>query len=103
MAVEDWCHSSNTVIATMGKSMKPKYDKYWEKSNMALSVACFLDPRFKTNLVNYYAEKIYGEIDMFQCILKKKFHGCCQPLIPSLSLVQQLQRMHQLQMCKRIL
>ncbi|KAG8052882.1 hypothetical protein GUJ93_ZPchr0001g30191 [Zizania palustris] len=24
--------------------MKSKYDKYWEKSNMALAVACFFDP-----------------------------------------------------------
>ncbi|EAZ06945.1 hypothetical protein OsI_29187 [Oryza sativa Indica Group] len=43
----------------MGSKMKAKYDKYWEKCNMVISVACFLDPRFKTNLVNYYAEKIY--------------------------------------------
>ncbi|EEC82309.1 hypothetical protein OsI_26572 [Oryza sativa Indica Group] len=78
MAVEDWCHSSNTVIATMGKSMKPKYDKYWEKSNMALSVACFLDPRFKRTLLEYYADKVYGEsapkhMADFMAIINKLF------------------------------
>jgi hypothetical protein len=62
MAVEEWCRSSNTIIATMGKSMKPKYDKYWEKSNMALSEACLLDPRFKRTLLEYYADKVYGVV-----------------------------------------
>lgn len=65
LAIADWCINSDPIVAAMGSKMKAKYDKYWEKCNMVISVACFLDPRFKTNLVNYYAEKIYGEIDMF--------------------------------------
>jgi hypothetical protein len=45
----------------MAKAMKEKYNKYWEKSNMALAVGCFLDPRYKKKLVEFFMSKIYGD------------------------------------------
>jgi hypothetical protein len=49
--IADWCNSTDGTIKTMANAMQTKYDKYWEKSNMALAVACFLDPRYKTSLI----------------------------------------------------
>ena len=59
IAISEWCASSDPVIKSMAHSMKLKYEKYWEKSNMALAVACFFDPRYKRNVIEYYAPMIY--------------------------------------------
>ncbi|KAG8084311.1 hypothetical protein GUJ93_ZPchr0010g10316 [Zizania palustris] len=34
----------------MANSMNIKFDKYWKRSNLALSAAYFLDPRFKMKI-----------------------------------------------------
>lgn len=64
----------------MARSMKLKYDKYWEKSNMALSVAVFFDPRYKRNVVEYYAPIIYPtthtqEIEKFTNVITQLFEA----------------------------
>nr|CAH65955.1 H0716A07.13 [Oryza sativa]CAH66110.1 OSIGBa0115D20.3 [Oryza sativa] len=66
------------TIKTMANAMQTKYDKYWEKSNMALAVACFLDPHYKTSSIEYYGMKIYGleaaeKFDEFNGVIKKLF------------------------------
>lgn len=45
----------------MAVAMQLKYDKYWDKSNLALAVACFLDPRYKQKLVIFFLQKIYPD------------------------------------------
>jgi hypothetical protein len=49
--------------------MKDKFDKYWEKSNTALVVACFLDPRYKMKVVEFYYTEMsddYGFDAMYE-------------------------------------
>ena len=60
--------------------MKEKFDKYWEMSNTALAVACFLDPRYKMKVVEFYYTEMsdeYGYDDMyeFKRILKNLYES----------------------------
>lgn len=59
MAIARWCESSDLTICTMAYSMKEKFDKYWEMSNMALAVGAFFDPRYKHKMVELYMSKMY--------------------------------------------
>lgn len=61
LALAEWCESADVSIASMAVAMQTKYDKYWDKSNLALAVACILDPRYKQKLVQYFLNKIYPE------------------------------------------
>jgi hypothetical protein len=65
----EWLKSSDGFIASMAQSMKDKFDKYWEKSNTALAVACFLDPRYKMKVVEFYYTEMsddYGFDAMYE-------------------------------------
>lgn len=42
----DWSTSEDINIREMAISMSKKFEKYWNKSNVALAVASFLDPRY---------------------------------------------------------
>jgi hypothetical protein len=58
--------------------MKEKFDKYWQHSNIALAVACFLDPKYKKKLIEYYMRKFYGDkfqpkLDGFVSVIKKLY------------------------------
>uniref|UniRef100_A0ACD5Z4H5 Uncharacterized protein n=1 Tax=Avena sativa TaxID=4498 RepID=A0ACD5Z4H5_AVESA len=80
IAISEWCLSSDMVIKSMTHSMKMKFDKYWEKSNMALGVACFFDPKYKRNVIEYYAPKIYPltyeeEIEKFTRVVNQLFEA----------------------------
>ncbi|KAL4309529.1 hypothetical protein GQ457_01G026010 [Hibiscus cannabinus] len=44
----------------MAKSMSMKFDKYWNSVNGIMGVGTLLDPRYKTTLLEYYFENIYG-------------------------------------------
>ena len=62
----------------MAISMSEKFEKYWRQSNIALAVACFLDPRYKKKLIEYYMRKFYGdqyqvELDEFVSVVKKLY------------------------------
>ena len=46
----------------MAGSMQTKFDKYWRKSNLALAVAFFLDPRYKRSGIEHYMRKVHGEL-----------------------------------------
>ncbi|CAL5046611.1 unnamed protein product [Urochloa decumbens] len=76
----EWLKSSNSFIVSMAKSMKEKFDKYWEMSNTALAVACFLDPRYKMKVVEFYYSEMsddYGFDAMyeFKKVLQKLYES----------------------------
>lgn len=93
LTLEEWCESADITIASMAEAMQKKYDKYWRKSNIALAVACFLDPRYKKKLVEYFMLKIYKdmatvEITRFMDVVNQLFQeylsitnqgSCAQP------------------------
>ena len=93
LTLEEWCESADITIASMVEAMQKKYDKYWRKSNIALVVACFLDPRYKKKLVEYFMLKIYKdmatvEITRFMDVVNQLFQeylsitnqgSCAQP------------------------
>lgn len=49
---------NNSFIAAMAKARKENFDKYWEMSNVALAVACMLDPRYKMKVVEFYYKQM---------------------------------------------
>jgi hypothetical protein len=76
--LDDWCFSADETISVMAVAMNEKFEKYWKQSNIALDVACFLDPRYKTKLIEYYMRKFYGheyqvELDEFVSVIKKLY------------------------------
>jgi len=44
----------------MATDMSKKFEKYWKKSSTTLAVACFLDPRYKKRLIEFYMRKFHG-------------------------------------------
>jgi hypothetical protein len=78
LMIDDWCFSDDVVINSMALAMNEKFQKYWQQSNIALAVACFLDPRYKKKLIEYYMRKFYGdeyqvELDNFVSVMKKLY------------------------------
>ncbi|KAJ4772136.1 Zinc finger BED domain-containing protein DAYSLEEPER [Rhynchospora pubera] len=74
LKIEGWCKSKNTTIANMALVMKIEFAKYWEKTNMMLAIACFLDPRYKMGMIEYYYPRFYRaggtkEIEEFKKVL----------------------------------
>jgi hypothetical protein len=74
----DWSISENTTISAMATSMSKKFEKYWKKSSTTLAVACFLDPRYKKRLIEFYMRKFYGNscqvhIDELVDVIKKLY------------------------------
>jgi hypothetical protein len=87
----DWCDSINPTISNMANTMMVKFDKYWNKSNIALSVASVLDPRYKRTIVEFYLKKVYlytyqTELDKFNGVMKKMYQ-CYASTTPSTSSV----------------
>lgn len=60
--ISGWCRSSDATIKKMADSMQTKFDKYWHKSNLALAVAFFLDPRYKRSGIEHYMRKVHGDL-----------------------------------------
>ena len=78
LKIIEWLKSNDKFVVSMAKSMKEKFDKYWDMSNIALAVACFLDPRYKMKVVEFYYSEMsddYGFDDMyeFKKILQKLY------------------------------
>ena len=42
----EWSNDEDSTICEMATTMSLKFEKYWKKSNVALAVASFLDPRY---------------------------------------------------------
>lgn len=76
LKIMEWQKSREAFVVDMAKSMKEKFDKYWKMSNVALAVACFLDPRYKMKVVEFYYSEMsndYGFDDMYE--FKKTLNG----------------------------
>jgi len=76
--LDEWCFSDDATISAMAIAMNEKFEKYWQQSNIALAVACFLDPRYKKKLIEYYMRKFYGDeyqvkLDEFVSVIKKLY------------------------------
>ncbi|CAN1223158.1 Putative AC transposase [Linum grandiflorum] len=56
--IHQWMLDSNEVIQRMAASMWTKFIKYWQVIQDLLAVAVVLDPRYKLDIVEYYAERI---------------------------------------------
>jgi hypothetical protein len=74
----DWCNSSDQTLCQMANAMTVKFNKYWNKSNVALAIANVLDPRFKRRIIEFYLRKLYrnsyqAELDKFNGVLRKMF------------------------------
>ncbi|CAI0420802.1 unnamed protein product [Linum tenue] len=54
----EWMFDSNEIIQRMAESMWAKFNKYWEVIQQILAVAIVLDPRYKLDIAEYYAEKL---------------------------------------------
>ncbi|KAK9983921.1 hypothetical protein SO802_033446 [Lithocarpus litseifolius] len=48
------------VISDMAKSMKEKFDKYWDCYSIVLSFAIILDPRYKLQFVEFNYRRLHG-------------------------------------------
>ena len=78
LMLDEWCFSDDATISAMAIAMNEKFEKYWQQSNIALTVACFLDPRYKKKLIEYYMRKFYGDeyqvkLDEFVSVIKKLY------------------------------
>ncbi|CAN6182089.1 unnamed protein product [Urochloa humidicola] len=76
--LDKWCISDDLTIRQMAISMREKFEKYWTSSSTSLAVACFLDPRYKHKLVEYYMRKWHGDyyqilLDEFLSVVKNLF------------------------------
>lgn len=76
--LDKWKYSDDVTIKIMAFAMSEKFEKYWKKSNSALAVASFLDPRYKKKLIEFYMRKFHGDIyqiyvDEFVALLRKMF------------------------------
>lgn len=76
--LDDWSLSEDTTICAMSISMSRKFEKYWKKSSTTLAVACFLDPRYKKRLIEFYMRKFHGSasyvhVDELVDIIKKLY------------------------------
>jgi hypothetical protein len=73
------CEDRNECIWSMATKMTNKFDKYWGESNLLMSIAVVLDPRYKMQLISFCFPIIYplsqacDHIDNVLAILKKLF------------------------------
>ena len=59
--LDKWKYSDDVTIKIMAFAMSEKFEKYWKKSNSALVVASFLDPRYKKKLIEFYMRKFHDD------------------------------------------
>ncbi|XP_059451086.1 zinc finger BED domain-containing protein RICESLEEPER 2-like [Corylus avellana] len=53
------CNDRNEYMRSMAIKMIDKFDKYWGDSNLLMSIAAVLDPRYKMKLINFCFPIIY--------------------------------------------
>ncbi|CAD6213138.1 unnamed protein product [Miscanthus lutarioriparius] len=77
---------NDITISAMATSMSRKFEKYWKKSSTTLAVACFLDPRYKKRLIEFYMRKFHGvssqvHVDELVDVMKKlyQFYAAAAP------------------------
>jgi hypothetical protein len=76
--LDKWYVSEDHILRDMAVAMSLKFEKYWKKSSTALAVACFLDPRYKKELIEFYMERFYGDqyqvqLEEFLSVIKKLY------------------------------
>jgi len=76
--LDNWCLGADFTIKQMAIAMSEEFEKYWTCSSMSLAVACFLDPRYKKKLLEYYMRKFYGDyyqihLDEFLTVVKNLY------------------------------
>ncbi|CAN0918922.1 Putative AC transposase [Linum grandiflorum] len=54
--ISEWMFDPNEIIQRMAASMWAKFNKYWEVIHQILAVVVVLDPQYKLDIVEYYAE-----------------------------------------------
>ena len=47
------CEDRNEYMRSMATKMIVKFDKYWGDTNLMMSIAAILDPRYKMKLINF--------------------------------------------------
>ncbi|CAN0925361.1 Putative AC transposase [Linum grandiflorum] len=57
LQMNEWCFDANEVVRKMASSMLGKFSKYWDEIHKVLAIVVILDPRYKLEIVEYYAEK----------------------------------------------
>ncbi|RLN04677.1 activator-like transposable element [Panicum miliaceum] len=76
--LDEWRLSGDGTISDMAISMSKKFNKYRKKSSTTLAIACFLDPRYKKRLIEFYMRKFYGHasnvrVDEIVDVIKKLY------------------------------
>jgi hypothetical protein len=64
--LDKWKFCEDFVIKNMAAAMSAIFEKYWSKSSTVLAMSCFLDPRYKKGLIEYYMMKFYGDLGQFK-------------------------------------
>jgi len=84
--LDEWSVCQDITISAMATSMSRKFEKYWKKSSTTLVVACFLDPRYKKRLIEFYMRKFHGissqvHVDELVDVMKKlyQFYAAAAP------------------------
>ncbi|CAN0847649.1 Putative AC transposase [Linum grandiflorum] len=54
--ISEWMFDPNEIIQRMVASMWAKFNKYWEVIHQILAVVVVLDPQYKLDIIEYYAE-----------------------------------------------
>ncbi|KAK9714571.1 hypothetical protein RND81_06G104300 [Saponaria officinalis] len=58
----DVYNNRQSFLSDMVNKMHEKFNKYWSYYSVVLSCAAVLDPRFKLERVEYFYEKLFGEV-----------------------------------------
>jgi UDP-2,3-diacylglucosamine pyrophosphatase LpxH len=94
----EWINTTgnNGFISAMAKAMKDKFDKYWDMSNVALAVACMLDPRYKMKVVEFYYKEMSAnsgviEITRFRNVVQELFDSYASLYNPAIGTTQPAQ------------
>ena len=84
--LDEWSVCQDTTISAMASSMSRKHEKYWKKPSTTLVVACFLDPKYKKRLIEFYMRKFHGTssqvyVDELVDVIKKlyQFYATAAP------------------------
>ncbi|XP_065864202.1 zinc finger BED domain-containing protein RICESLEEPER 2-like [Euphorbia lathyris] len=61
--LDDATLSENSCMVGMALRMKIKFDKYWGKCNLLISLAAIMDPRNKIRFIEFAFGKVYSSVD----------------------------------------
>ncbi|CAI8586688.1 unnamed protein product [Vicia faba] len=78
VALLQWIESSDELVKRMAENMLVKFEKYWRVVHKMMGIAAVLDPRYKTNLLEYYYGVFYGNDADFQV---KSIRQVCYELL----------------------